>query len=157
MIWALPFGVMVGLVFRASIKPEALRQSVRGIYARLLEMRVYFDDPGIVWKAQRGLWIWNLRLLRTLALPLFLTGIPIFAIAWLLCPQVAGLEKTAVISAPSGSIVSGRHVEAQGKIWFETPAPLQREATWLFEFSLLVTIGAGATLFLQKPRAAAAK
>ena len=79
MIWALPLGVLVGLVFRALVKPAALRRAARGIHAQLLEMRVYFDDPGIVWKAQRGLWVWNLRLLRTLALPLLLTGIPVFA------------------------------------------------------------------------------
>ncbi len=55
---------------------QRLRQSVNRIIAHLLEIRLFWDDPSLVWRAQRDLIVENGRLLKQILLPAIILSLP---------------------------------------------------------------------------------
>ena len=55
---------------------ERLRQSANRIIAHLLEIRLFWDEPSLVLRAQRDLIVENGRFLRQLILPALILSLP---------------------------------------------------------------------------------
>jgi hypothetical protein len=70
------WGVTTFFVFRRFTDAAALRKIRRLLYAHLLEIRLFADEPGLVWKAQKAVFADNLRLLRLVAIPVALLALP---------------------------------------------------------------------------------
>jgi hypothetical protein len=69
-------GILTTLVIRRTTNAAALRENRRKIYARLLEFRLFFDEPGLIWRAQLGLLQENARLLKLLLVPSLILVLP---------------------------------------------------------------------------------
>src|SRR5215472_2937842 len=80
---SLAAGIGMLLLFRAVSRPAAIRAARRRVGARLLELRLFADEPRVVWRAQIGLLYANLLYLRSMAAPIAIVAIP----ATLLFPQ----------------------------------------------------------------------
>lgn len=94
----------MGWAFARTADIAALRQSARRVMAHWLELRLFFDEPALVFRAQADLLRENLRLLRVLALPLLAAGVPC-ALLFLPLEAVFGraalpVGQPAVVSAP---------------------------------------------------------
>lgn len=56
MIWlAVIAGVVMAAVFRFTTHPARISASLNNIHADLLEFRLYFDEPALIWRAQINL------------------------------------------------------------------------------------------------------
>lgn len=69
-------GLLTAYVIQRTTSPAALRTVRNNIYAHLLEFRLFFDDPGLIWQAQLSLLRDNVRLLRLLLPPTLILAIP---------------------------------------------------------------------------------
>lgn len=78
------WGVLAVAVFRGFTNRGAVRTAINQIYARLLEIRLYSEEPSLVWRAQRALIVGNLRFLALIAPAVLIMAVP-FA---LLYPQL---------------------------------------------------------------------
>ena len=63
------YGALAALVFRRLTDPRRIRQIINQILARIMEFRLFIDEPSLVWKAQLGALKGNLALLRQFAIP----------------------------------------------------------------------------------------
>jgi hypothetical protein len=149
------WGVLASLVFRRFTNRRAVRKAINHIYAHLLEIRLYSEEPSLVWRAQKALIVGNLRFLALIAPAVLAMAIP-FA---LLYPQldaiygVAPLEighsATVTLSGNTGTL------EAPQGIRIETPPvkdSADREVSWRIRAlaptrgTLRVTLPDGATI-----------
>lgn len=69
-------GAAILWIFRLTSDQEALRRTKNRLQAHLLELRLFGDEPSLVWRAQRELLLDNLRLIRLLLWPLLVLTIP---------------------------------------------------------------------------------
>jgi hypothetical protein len=81
MVWSLAVvsvvcGVATAWVFRRFTDRAALRQVRRHLYAHLLELRLFSDEPALIWKAQKALFRDNLRLLALVLRPALILTLP---------------------------------------------------------------------------------
>ena len=155
------------LLFRRFTNHAALHRATRGIVAHWLEIRLYFDDPRMVWQAQRHLLVWHWHLLRACAPAFLLTGaLTGAACGWLeqtlsapqLFPgQVAVLTTKQAI--PAGLIVEAgplRNEVAQTSTYRVRASQhvrikeleLPRDHSWLIPFTLTLTLTTCATFLL---------
>ena len=74
-------GVLTTLVLRWTTGPQALRDAFNRIYAHLLEFRLFFDEPWLIWRAQVALIGDNLKLLRLLLPATLILSLPMM---WLI-------------------------------------------------------------------------
>jgi hypothetical protein len=70
------WGVGAFWVFRRFSDRPALRTVRKRLYAHLLEIRLYSEEPALVWGAQKALIADNFRFLRLTALPLAIMALP---------------------------------------------------------------------------------
>jgi len=70
------WGVVAFLVFRRFTDHAALRRVTRRLYAHLLEIRLFSDEPALVWKAQKALLVDNAHFLARIALPVLIMAVP---------------------------------------------------------------------------------
>lgn len=75
------FGLITLFIFRRTVDSAALRQSRARMLARLFEFRLFYEEPMLVWRAQKAFTRELLRLLGLVARPALLLGLPT---AWLL-------------------------------------------------------------------------
>jgi hypothetical protein len=149
------WGVLASLVFRRFTNRRAVRKAINHIYAHLLEIRLYSEEPSLVWRAQKALIVDNLRFLALIAPAVIMMAIP-FA---LLYPQLdaiygaapleVGHTATVTLSGNAGTL------EAPQGIRIETP-PVKdladREVSWRIRAlastrgTLRVTLPDGATI-----------
>lgn len=113
------YGVFVALVFRRTTDPRELRRTLNKLLARILEFRLFLDEPGLIWRAQIGAVGANLQLLRQTLLA-GAVSLVIFAVAWVPLDRYLSYEplrsgETAVITAKQD-----RKPEIPGAA-FETP------------------------------------
>jgi hypothetical protein len=80
-VTALLYGAAAGFAFTRLTDHRRIRQAVNQIQAHIMEFRLFIDEPGLIWKAQREALRANLSLLRLIALPTALMAI-LFALAW---------------------------------------------------------------------------
>lgn len=69
-------GLAAALMFRSLVDRAQLRRTVNRILAHVIELRLFLDEPVLVFQAQRDLLMENLRLLRLIALPCAILAIP---------------------------------------------------------------------------------
>jgi hypothetical protein len=74
-------GIVTALTIRYTTNASRLRATTRKIYADLLEFRLYFDEPRLIWQAQMNLVRDNLRLFLLFLPAMLILGLPM---AWLI-------------------------------------------------------------------------
>ena len=74
-------GLLAAWVFQRAVDMAALRLTLRQIHARLLEFRLFFDEPRLIWRAQKALVGANLRVCALLLWPALILALPM---AWLM-------------------------------------------------------------------------
>jgi hypothetical protein len=78
------YGIVALLIFRRLTQESSIRRSLNRILAHLMELSLFLDSPGLVWRAQRDLLRENIRLLRLVILP---GGIAALVFALLFSPM----------------------------------------------------------------------
>jgi choline-sulfatase len=78
-------GVASGFLFR-SLASRGTKQTVDRIIAHVIELRLFIDEPGLIFKAQRDLIRANARLLGQIALPSLLSAALFGPVIWQLGP-----------------------------------------------------------------------
>jgi hypothetical protein len=129
------WGLATFWVFRHFADSSALRIIRRRIHAHLLGIRLFSDDPALVWRAQKALIADNLRFLKLMALPVLILGVP-FALCYVRFDAIYGFHpletgRSSVLTL-HGSDVAGELRMPRG-IAVETP-PVRdfkaREVSW---------------------------
>ena len=79
-----PISVLVGigmlLVLRRVSNPAAIARAKARIMAHLYEMRLFPDEPALIWKAQAGLLKANARYIGLMLLPAIVMTVPMLAL-----------------------------------------------------------------------------
>ena len=70
------WGLITWWVFHRVLNHRAMKTIARRIYAHLLEIRLYSEEPALVWKAQGALIVDNLRFLAVMAPPVLILALP---------------------------------------------------------------------------------
>ena len=96
------WGLLASLVFRRLTNGAALRVVRKRMYAHLLEIRLYSEEPSLVWNAQKALFADNLRLLRLTALPVLIMAMPL-AIVY---PSLDAVYRSRPIEVGHGAVVT---------------------------------------------------
>jgi hypothetical protein len=133
-------GILTTLAIRCTTKASALRATVRKIQADLLEFRLYFDEPRLIWQAQVNLVRDNLRLFLLFLPATLILALPML---WLILQldQVYGLRplhpgEAAVFTAQlTRPLAATDHVALQSAagIRIETPpvwSAWDNQVTW---------------------------
>jgi hypothetical protein len=132
MISLLLFGVLLGIgmlwVYKLTSNQEAVAKVKGRLFAHLYEMRLFTDEPALIWKAQFGLLTANIRYLGLMLLPALVMLVPMALIlAQLECfygfaPLQPGAEAivTVQMKDPGSTVVPV--LRAPEGITIETPA-----------------------------------
>ncbi len=112
-------GVAILLVFRRWTDRDALERVTAQMIARVMEFRLFIDEPALVFRSQRALFRLNGRMLVLLARPLAIMAVA----SLLLFPQLEALYGRAALQPGSAAIVNAQ-VRAPG----ETPLTLSAPA-----------------------------
>lgn len=128
-------------VFARVSDQEAIRRAKRRLSAALLEMRLYGDEPALLWGAQKALLKANARYLALMARPLAVLGLPMVLLLWQLdafyglAPLAVG--RPAVVTAQLREALDSKtpapRLEVPQGIVVETPAVRvagRRQASW---------------------------
>jgi hypothetical protein len=114
-------GLLTALVFRLTTDTAALRTTLREIEARFLEFRLFFEEPALIWRAQKALLWANGRALGILLPSLLILAAPM---TWV----ILQLEKAPLrVGEPTVVTVQLAHdgdevtLEAPPEIDVETP------------------------------------
>jgi uncharacterized membrane protein (DUF106 family) len=70
-------GIAMLWVFRKTSNQKRMKAVKRKVYASLLELRVYADEPGVTWRAQKSLFAANLRYMGLALKPAIFMAVPI--------------------------------------------------------------------------------
>jgi uncharacterized membrane protein (DUF106 family) len=173
MVSLVPLSAMVGIgmlwVFRRTSDQKAIRKVKRELQAHLYEMRLFTDEPLLIWKAQWSLLKANGRYLGRMLVPVAVMTIPMVVIFTQLecfygyAPLKPGQEAIVtvqmkngasspvpVLRAPEGIVIGSPaiRVEEQGQISWRIHAlrPVTGELQFLFSGQTLdksVKVGAG--------------
>ena len=97
-------GLLSAWVFSHTADMPALRATLRQIHAHFLEFRLFFDEPRLIWRAQKALLRLNLRVCA-LVMPATLTlALPM---AWLVT-QLNTLYGTAPLRTGGATVVTAQ-------------------------------------------------
>jgi len=130
-------GMFTAFVFRR-FGSSGTRQTVNRILAHVMELRLFFDEPRLVWKAQRDLLRENLRLLGQIAAPSLITAPLLGLVLW----QADAVYERAPLAAGEAVVVTARvklgdlagvQMEAPADVAVETPGvriPRSNEVSW---------------------------
>jgi hypothetical protein len=113
-VWSLTafsvlWGLLALLVFRRFTNRAALRKVRKLIYAHLLEIRLYSDEPALVWNAQKALLLDNLRFLALTALPILIMAVP-FALLYSPLDSIFGWGPIEVGHSAVVTLYTTRHM-----------------------------------------------
>jgi hypothetical protein len=78
---SLLYGAVAAFVFRRTTNPRRIRQTTNQILARIMEFRLFVDEPALIWRAQLGALRANFALLRQIAMPCLIMA-ALFAIIY---------------------------------------------------------------------------
>jgi len=129
-------GLVMLLVLRKVSNQEAIRSIRRQIQACLYELRLFVDEPGLVWSAQmRLLWL-NARYLALMLRPALILAIPMLFLFSILEPfygkaplAVAGDSIITIkLAHPPSALVAPPILQAPDGIEVETP-PVRMQGT----------------------------
>lgn len=97
-------GLLAAWVFRRFTNLTALRKTVRQIHAHFLEFRLFFDEPRLIWRAQKDLIKANLRFCALLLPPTLILVLPM---TWLTI-QLDAMYGTAPLRNGEPAIVTAQ-------------------------------------------------
>ena len=158
-------GIFAAFVFRR-FASRGTGQTVNRILAHVMELRLFLDEPKLVWKAQRDLLRENLRLMGGIAVPCLIVAPLVALVMWRAdavygrAPLRAG-EAVVVTAHVKGADLDSVRLEPAAAIEIETPGvrvPRLDEVSWRirprrpFRGSLRVNTGA-ARVEVPWPRA----
>jgi len=137
-MWCLiPLSVLVGMTMLMVFKRVSNQKAIRKVKARLMaylyEMRLFVDDPLLVWKAQWGLIVANVRYVFLMMTPALVMSVPMLLIlgqfecflgytplkpgeSAIVTMQMtkSGLGQTPELRAPEGIVVETPPVHVDG-------------------------------------------
>jgi hypothetical protein len=70
-------GIAMLWVFQRTTNPTRIRAVKRRVQAHLLEIRVFGEEPAVVWGAQKSLVAWNMRYMGLMLMPAVWMAIPL--------------------------------------------------------------------------------
>ena len=115
-----PLSIVVGVVmlwvFGKTSNQAAIKRQKKKVQAYLLELRLFGDDPGLLWKAQKDLVVGNLKYIGLMFKPAIYLTIPMVILLFHL-DAVYGI---APIPEGGSAIVT---VQAAGRLANTTPVP----------------------------------
>jgi hypothetical protein len=80
MLSLIPISLLLGAlmlwVFRLTSNQTGIRRAKRRLQAHLYEMRLFADEPALIWRAQRGLLAANVRYIGLMLVPALVLTIP---------------------------------------------------------------------------------
>lgn len=125
MIWTLipvsvVYGFVAALVLRRFSDRAAVQAAMNRMIAHVMEFRLFLDTPSLVLRAQRDLFVENLRLLRLLLVPSIMLAVVFIA----LFPQLDALYGHAPLTPNEPSVVS---VRIDGTAALEVPPGISIE------------------------------
>src|SRR5580704_6395975 len=128
-------GIVTAFVFRRFASGNA-RQTVNRILAHVMEMRLFLDEPRLVWNAQCDLLRENLRLFAQIAVPSLITAPLLALVMW----QADAVYGRAPLRAGEAVVVTAHlkngndaQIEAPPDVVIETPGVRilrAREVSW---------------------------
>lgn len=131
------WGLLTAWVFRCTVNMPALRATLRRIHASFLEFRLFFDEPRLIWRAQKALIRANLRVCLLLLPPTLILASPT---AWLMLQLDAAygvaplrVGQPALVTAKLLSDSQEANLDASPGIAVETPPvhiASDREIAW---------------------------
>ncbi|MEO8658930.1 MAG: hypothetical protein ABI693_10680 [Bryobacteraceae bacterium] len=145
MLSLFPISVLVGVamlwVFRRTSNRQAIDSAKRRIQACLYEMRLFTEEPSLVWKAQAGLLTGNARYLALMLVPAIAMTVPMVVLFshleafYGMAPLPLGREAVVTIQmkTPIDSAVAAAALQAPPQISVESPAIqvlADRQVTW---------------------------
>jgi hypothetical protein len=128
-------------VFKKTSNPTKIGAAKRLVYAHLLELRVFRDEPSVMWRAQKSLLGANLRYLGWMLIPALWLAPP-FAILLVHLDAYYGRAPLAVgsativtmqMQAPFDSAAAAPILETPAGVSVETPAvriAAERQVSW---------------------------
>jgi hypothetical protein len=145
-MWSLaPISLLLGIamlwVFRVTSNQAAIRQAKRRLQAHLYELRLFADEPALIWRAQRGLLAANARYIGLMLIPAVVLTVPMVVLFvhlesfYGMGPLPAGEPAivTLQMKAPLDPQVPPPALEAPEGIAVETPGvrvPGERQVSW---------------------------
>jgi len=132
-------GVVMMLLFKVASNPAAIKRAKRKVQAQLLALRLFGDEPALVWRAQMRLLTGNARYLAVMLVPVVAAAIP-FVLAY---PHLEALYGRAALPVGSETVLTVRlraagmpppaKLEAPAGLVAETPEvriPALGEVSW---------------------------
>lgn len=95
-------GIAMALLFRLASRPAAIRAAKRRVEAQFLALRLFGDEPAVVWRALLGLLAANARYLGTLLVPMAAAAFPLV----LAYPQLEALYARAALPVGSETVLT---------------------------------------------------
>jgi hypothetical protein len=132
-------GAGMGWVLYATSDEERIRAVKRRVQAHLLELRVYRDEPAVMWQAQKSLFAANARYVLLMLRPALWMSLPLLILLpWMDARfgyQPLPVGSAAVVTVALRGPVEGARVvlETPDGIAVETPAvrvPEERQVSW---------------------------
>jgi hypothetical protein len=121
-------GVAMLWVFQKTSNQTAIRAVKRRVQAHLLELRIYRDEPGVMWQAQKSLLASNLRYMGLMLWPALIMGLP-FAILLVhleafygRAPLPVGAETIITMGVRGPAAGAVPVLDAPAEVAVETPA-----------------------------------
>ncbi|MGD0668161.1 MAG: sulfatase-like hydrolase/transferase [Bryobacteraceae bacterium] len=130
-------GILTAFVFRR-FAPRHTGRTVNRILAHVMQLRLFLDEPRLVWNAQRDLLRENLRLLGQIAVPSLIAAPLLALVMWQAdavygrAPLRAGEAVVVTAHVKSGNLTDVR-MEAPAGVKVETPGvriPRLHEVSW---------------------------
>jgi hypothetical protein len=130
-------GLIAGWLFRRTVDVAARRATLRQIHAHFLEFRLFFDEPRLIWRAQKALIRANLQVCALLLRPTLILALPM---AWLMLQLDAvygaaplQIGEPAIVTAQLDTEDAQSVLEAPPGIAVETPPVRivsERQVVW---------------------------
>ena len=143
MITLIPISVLIGIamlwVFARTSNQNAIQKVKARLQAHLYEMRLFTDEPVLIWKAQWGLLTANAKYIGLMMMPALVASIPMIVIfAQLECfyghaPIAVGRDTIVTAHMKSAQDAAPPSLHAPQGITVETPAVRAddgREISW---------------------------
>jgi hypothetical protein len=131
-------GIVMMLLFKVASNPAAIRRAKRRVQAQLLALRLFGDEPALVWSAQTRLLTGNARYLGIMLAPVLVAAIP-FVLAY---PHLEAVYGRAPLPVGSETVLTVHlrqpssepvRLDAPAGLAVETPAVRirdMREISW---------------------------
>jgi hypothetical protein len=147
------YGVVAALVFRRFTDARRIRAATNRLLAHVMEFRLFVDEPGLIWQAQKAALRANFELLRLVAVPA-LAMAAIFAVLWTPMDRYFG---HGPLPAGESTVMTSHsdRVPAVAGIVVETPGvriPRTGEVSWRIRPSRPVSAGFPPGVEVRYPR-----